>query len=339
MILFDSIIHGLQKFGGISNYWQTLAETTHFAGDVQFLLPKNIRGDVGYLSNKSVVFDNRPVSIARYLNYRASRDIQVAHSSYYRLPNRRDLASVVTCYDFVYEQYRSGAAAAVHRLQKFKALRECDHIVAISYNTKNDILKYLPDLKEEKISVVHIPVEPDGLAREQVGEYDNRVIFSGSRLGYKRFDIAVEAVAALRNLSLDIIGPPLSERESGYLQHHLPGRYSYFEAKSNAEVLDRMEGAYAFIFPSDYEGFGLPILEAFHAGVPVVCADRSSFPEIVGESALLSPSQSPRAYSELLESLDMHSVRSALVKSAARRKLLFSKSDFYHKMSKIYGSL
>lgn len=340
MIVLDSIILGLQKYGGISNYWRTLSNVVsdHFH-DTEFLLPKTQFADSSYLNSKALRTEHLSTSISRYIDYTVSKDTEIAHSSYYRLPRKKNVASVVTCYDFTYEHYRSDLFAKVHKIQKRRALLSCDQIIAISENTKRDILKYIPKIKESKINVVYLPLPEVDSSKFFFGDYDNRVVFVGARTSYKRFDLAVEAVSEKPNLTLDIIGPPLTPSESEYVKSRLGYRYKQFEAKSNDEVLNRISGCYAFIFPSDYEGFGLPILEAFKVGTPVICANCSSFPEIVGSAGLLVDKQTPQNYRDCLTELENLEIRKRLISLGHRQLQLFSLDRFTTKMTKIYEHL
>lgn len=340
MIVLDSIIFGLQKYGGISNYWQTLSNVvSDYFHDTEFLLPKTQIGDINFLKSKYSRTEHLSTSISRYIDYTVSKDTEIAHSSYYRLPRKKNVASVVTCYDFTYERYRSDLLAKVHKIQKRRALLSCNHIIAISENTKRDILKYIPEIKENKISVVHLPLPKVDFNQQAYGDYDNRVVFVGSRSSYKRLDLAVEAVARKPNLMLDIIGAPLTLSESKYIKSRLGHRYKQFEAKSNNEVLQRISGCYAFIFPSDYEGFGLPILEAFKVGTPVICANRSSFPEIVGSAGFLVEKQTPQNYCDCLTELENLAIRKRLISLGHRQLELFKLDQFTTKMTKIYEHL
>lgn len=340
MIVLDSIILGLQKYGGISNYWQTLSNIVpnHF-DNTEFLLPRTQMVHPSYTKSVATRTEQLPTFFSRYIDYSVATGTEVAHSSYYRLPRTRGVASVITCYDFTYERYRLDFFAKVHKTQKKRSLLSCNHIIAISENTKRDILKYIPGIKESKISVVHIPLPQVDYDNKFSGQYDNRVVFVGARTSYKRFDLAVEAVSQKPNLILDIIGPQLTPAETAYVKSRLGNRFTQFEAGSNDEVLYRMSGCYAFIFPSDYEGFGLPILEAFKVGTPVICANRSSFPEIIGSAGLLVDEQNPQNYSDCLSELENSEIRKRMVSLGYRQLKLFNLDQFTEKMVKVYEQI
>ena len=340
MITLDSIIIGLQKYGGISNYWQTLSNVVskNFS-ESEFLLPKTQQSNTRFFELGVTRVEQIPTTASRYCDYSVLPNTEIAHSSYYRLPRTKSVASIVTCYDFTYERYRSDLFAIAHKMQKKRALLSCDHIIAISENTKKDILKFIPKIRESKISVVHIPIVENNFNENLGFTYDNRVVFSGARSPYKRFDLAVEAVSLKPNLKLDIIGPPLTSLEQEFVKSKLGYRFTQFEAKSNYEVLKRISGCYAFLFPSDYEGFGLPILEAFKVGAPVICANRSSFPELVGSAGFLVDQQTPQNYRDCLTDLENTETRKRLVSLGYKRLNLFNLDQFTTKMIEIYEHL
>ena len=87
------------------------------------------------------------------------------------------------------------------------------------------------------------------------------------------------------------------------LEKSLSGRWTYKGLVTNSELNALYNDAYALIYPSDYEGFGLPLLEAMRAGCPVVCSRSTSLPEVGGEAALYAARQVAAAYAEELEKL------------------------------------
>ena len=124
-------------------------------------------------------------------------------------------------------------------------------------------------------------------------------------------------------LTLAIVGPPLADKEKAQLELALPGRWVECGGVGDNALRRLYSDAYAFMFPSDYEGFGLPILEAMACACPTVAADRSSFPEVAGNAALLAESQTAEAYSALLLRLEDDSCRAGLIAAGAERVALF----------------
>lgn len=304
---FDGAIFGLSRIGGINTYaWEMLWRLSNVA-DAEITLgltDKVISGKKEAIEalNLPTTRDIIPTKAARYMKSRLRND--VVHSTYYREPPSKRTKSVVTVYDFVYERYRSGLARKVHSLQKSRACKTADAILCISENTREDLLKAYPDIDPAIVHVTHLALahETFFVPDDAYPAIDDAVVYVGGRTSYKRFDLAVQA-AALSNLRLAIVGPPTEEEERTLLDRYLAGRWSWLGRVDDATLRRVYAGAYAFIYTSDYEGFGLPILEAQACGCPAVVANRSSFPEVGGKAALYAQEQTAEAYSNCLSAL------------------------------------
>ena len=200
---------------------------------------------------------------------------------------------IVTVHDMIHELIMEKTDEICEEIEKKKrAIYESDGIIAISENTKADVLKLYPDIDPGKIRVIYHgtnrlskPVENAEI--KALGRY---VLFVGMRAGYKR------GMWFLREIA------PLLERHDLKLLFAGGGSFTPEEEKEISECglrelilqLDLSDGelAYAyknavcFVYPTLYEGFGFPILEAFDNGCPVVCCNSSSLPEVGGNAAL-----------------------------------------------------
>ena len=311
-VSLDSIIFGLQRFGGISTYWHQLLMHwgDDFGHDCEVVLPDPVISGLDLspeLARLPVVHDRRKTAIARYLRA-APTACAIQHSSYYRAPASGRTASVMTVYDFIYERYRTGLARRVHSIQKSRALHRADAILSISHSTRDDLLARYPRIDPSRVIVTHLahdaevfrPLEPQ-VARDPA--LARQVLFVGQRAGYKQFALAIEALKALPELELLVVGPPLTQDEEQTLHHTLPGRWSYRDGVHNEALRLIYAQCFALIYPSDYEGFGLPVLEAMACGAPVVCSRVSSIPEVGGDAALYADRQEGAAYAAQLNAL------------------------------------
>jgi mannosyltransferase len=113
----------------------------------------------------------------------------------------------------------------------------------------------------------------------------------GQRDRYKRFDLALQAVHRQPGLSLGIVGPRLSEAERVALRSNLDLRWQEFGPVDQRTLRGLSPSAFAFVFPSDYGGFGMPLLETMACGCPVVAANNSSLPEVGRDGALYAIEQ------------------------------------------------
>jgi mannosyltransferase len=339
-LVLDSIIFGLQRFGGISNFWSRLVEASGQAPveRVDLLMPAKVRAHaLPNLSGARVHREWLSPQLSRYLPARVPAGRSVFHTSYYRRPHRAVDRYVASVYDFTYERYFRGLPKRVHHHQKEASIMAADMSVCISEATRADLLACFPKLDPVRTCVVPLGVDqsrfyPDG------GNHSGPpfVLFVGQRDGYKRFDLAVNALAITPELALAVVGPPLTAPERERLEQALPGRWTE-HGGVGADALRRLySDAHAFLFPSDYEGFGLPILEAMACGCPAVVADRSSFPEVAGDAALFAEAQTAESYAACLGRLEDDGYRTNLISRGVDRVQLFSWPRTFTKLWKLY---
>jgi mannosyltransferase len=343
-ITLDCIIFGLQRFGGISNYWAKLVE--HVSVDPalagSLVLPKHLTYrdfDDAWIQRMPVLRETLDARIERYLPAPTAGDGCVFHTSYYRLPRQRVGKYVVSVYDFRYERYRTGLARFVHTKQKLASIRRADAVLCISESTRRDVIEFCPEVDAAKLHVIHLGVDGKAFYQESVGPSDaneQTVLFVGQRGGYKRFDLAVEAIRQSPRLSLGVVGPALTDEERTLLRARLGGRWHEFGPVSTSDLRRLYSSAFAFIFPSDYEGFGLPILEAMACGCPVVAAALSSLPEVGGTAAYYATSQSGESYASALSALDSVAVREEAVRPGIDRAAEFDWLQTFQKTKAVY---
>ena len=329
-ILLDCNIFGLQRFGGISNYWARLvnAVAQHSPSDYALILPRfDTFAEMPDLAAVSTRREMLPSGLARYLPARVPPSSSILHSSYYRVPSRSVERYIVTVYDFTYERYRSGLPKWVHHTQKKMSIEAADIAICISQSTKDDLLAIMPRVNPSKVRVIPLGVDRNKFFRQLSGDLDDLppfVLFVGQRDGYKRFDLAIDALRNLSDLSLGIVGAPLRDTEKATLQSTLGDRWIEFGPVHDDKLRQLYSHAHSFVFPSDYEGFGLPILEAMACGCPVVAANRSSFPEVAGDAALLSVNQSPEDYAHLIRMHDNAQFRQQKIAAGHDRASMFA---------------
>ena len=346
-IVFDNIIYSLQNAGGISVYWSELSKrmlgcAIDFYGrenDNIFYKQQNIN----QLHESSL-----PLKILRYLDFRKKLPKKtVFHSSYYRIANQKDVVNIVTVYDFTYEKYRSGLARFIHSWQKRRAIYKSDGIICISKSTKQDLMRYYPNVKEDKIKVIYLGADesfkaledPIEALRENFSELADReyILYVGDRSSYKNFDIAVMSLKNLANKTLVIVGGgELSFREKEQLKEIKFEHYLNL-ASNSLNIL--YNNAFCFLYPSSYEGFGIPVLEAMSAGCPVVSSNISSIPEVAGEAALLVDKIEVDEFVEAMVKLEEKSFRDDAIIKGLQQSIKFSWDkcfeetlDFYKKV-------
>ncbi len=307
MITIDGIIYNLQRGGGISVYFNELLDgLSNKNFDFEVLAYKNANAPFSREENKKPL---RP-----FERYRDVKNVNgsVLHSSYYRVSESSKKKNITTVHDFTYEKYVPGAARLVHSWQKRKAVLKSDIVICISQNTANDLLE-LYGIKENKIRVIYNGASKEYMPVDTPIKNKNKVLFVGSRFGYKNFHLAVKAIALTPSLHLRIVGGgSLTKKEIFLLEQYLPNRYHWVGQLTNADLNIEYNSAYALLYPSSYEGFGIPIVEAMQAGCPVIAVNASSIPEVAGSAAIL------------VDTADVYLLKDALESIAASREKLIA---------------
>ncbi len=207
-------------------------------------------------------------------------------------------------------------------------IKTASRIIAISENTKLDIIHYY-DIESSKIQVVHLGNSfPTVTATEpRPSDFPARyLLFVGLRSGYKNFSLFAEAIADLfaedRDLRLICVGGgPFNSDEKKHLSRLLLVDKVIQVSPTDEELARLYRHASLFAFPSLYEGFGIPILEAFGAGCPVVVSDTGSFPEVAGEAAAYFNPRDPGSIRAVIGQILGDPNRASALREAGRRRL------------------
>ncbi|MFI5037018.1 MAG: glycosyltransferase family 4 protein, partial [Solirubrobacterales bacterium] len=230
--------------------------------------------------------------------------VDLLHSLASTAPLRGRFRRVVTIHDLIYARFPEahyGLRGQVMRVLVPSAARRSDRVIADSQSTRRDLVELL-GVSSERIDVVPLGLgtvrreaalaERDVRARFELG--DRRVVLSlSAKRPHKNLAALIGALARIPPDTRPLLVLP------GYPTWHEPelrARASRAGVSADVRFLAwissaELEGlwaiAEAFVFPSLYEGFGLPVLEAMARGVPVACSNASSLPEVAGEAALL----------------------------------------------------
>jgi glycosyltransferase involved in cell wall biosynthesis len=232
----------------------------------------------------------------------------VFHAPHYVLPPAVRCRSVVTIHDCIhlmFPQYLpSKAAYAYARASMWAAVKQSDCILTVSEASKRDILHFF-NVAPEKIVVVYNAIDEqfwltppeDEVARvRERYQLDHQfVLYVGNIKPHKNLVRLIEAFDELRRTGLEdlkllIIGDEISKLPAlrRAVHGHKLHKHVRFLGYVNDETLRALYRlAAVFVFPSLYEGFGLPPLEAMASGTPVVTSNQSSLPEVTGDAAVL----------------------------------------------------
>lgn len=238
------------------------------------------------------------------------RRLDVFHGPDARLPRCRGVAAVATLHDlqvFVSEEFSREGFRRKKRARYAKLVRRADHLIAVSESTRRDLIRHL-GADEAKTTVVHEGVTPDfhprPLPEQRAVRADYRLerdfaLFVGAISRRKNVATLLRAFASVArgsDLDLVLVGRP----GFGYEDEMAPLGELGIEDRVHAigfapdrDLPALYSAATVFVFPSLYEGFGIPLLEAMACGTPVVASDTSSIPEVVGQAGLLVPPTEP----------------------------------------------
>lgn len=347
MIYLDNIIFSLQKTGGISSVWANLLYNL-ITQQLQLKLIEyphsedNIFRKQLHIDEKSIIYNNH---FNKILSQFTSPKIDfgnkfIFHSSYFRTCNNKKAINVTTVHDFIYEQGNPTLKEKLRIKLNYSAIRKSDAIVCVSENTKKDLFKYLPDTDSSKVFVIHNGVSDDYNKLDIVPypELRDSILFVGGRQSYKNFDFVVKSLVAT-NYKLIVCGADLKDDEKFLLEKYIPHRYSLISFPSNEELNKLYNSVYCLAYPSSYEGFGLPVLEAQRAGCPVIALNCSSIPEIIGETPILMKDMNKTAFLTSLDKLNVDSIRNTVIDKGLDNSKRYSWKKMADEYLKLYQNL
>lgn len=305
-VVFDNIIYTLQRNGGISVVWTELLQRAWADKDLQCT-------ELDYLQKMTP----RPLERYRIPAYRAETPA-IFHSSYFRVLPQEGVHNVTTVHDLTYHFYRRGLAKAVHLWEEERALRHSEAVICVSENTKRDLLRFYPWYPEEQITIAYNGVSDDFYPMKPVKKKGFLLFVGNSKAAYKRYDVA-QHVAQLTGIEL-VTAANVTKEELNKLYNE----------------------ALCLLYPSDYEGFGLPVLEAQKAGCPVIAQDNSSIPEIIGEEGLMIQHDTPeRMAAEMADIVRQLLLRPTdkIIAAGIENAKRFSWDQSYQQVKKAYENI
>ncbi len=340
-ITIDGIIFSLQRHGGISVYFREL---------LQFLA---VRDQPFALTLEQPSLQDAPVDAAsvlerpartfeRYRDARVASSARVFHSSYYRRPTRAGLPTVVTVHDFIYERFRQGPARWVHMRQKHAAIRSAQAVICISESTRQDMLRWVGEVAGQQVHVIHNGVSPSFHCLPPDAAHADAApfaLFVGERRGYKNFGLALQALARLPDVELHCVGGgPIVAEELAGVPADTAARVRHLGYVTDAALNEHYNRALCLLYPSLYEGFGIPVVEAMRAGCPVVCIDCAAVLE-VGGNALVVAQAEPAALAEAVLRMAEPAARAAATQAGMRIAQRYSWDDTHEQTLAIYRQL
>lgn len=273
-------------------------------------------------------------------------DFDIFHPTFfddYFLDYIGDKPFVITIHDMMPELFsKYFADDDIQIVNKKKLADKAAAIIAVSEQTKNDIVRLL-DINPDKIHVVYHGGPKKRYLKNDLCCKGDYFLYVGLRNAYKNFFPMLEEFAKFSNhntsIKLICTGPSFTSEENAFIEDLGLSSVISHVHPSDDQLYDLYKRAIAFIYPSEYEGFGMPILEAYSCGCPVLLNNSSCFPEIAGDAAkYFELSNSKRTLSDVLQSFVNISEKDleALIQKQYERLTLFSWEKSANKLVDVY---
>jgi glycosyltransferase involved in cell wall biosynthesis len=375
-ILCDYQIFNKQHFGGISRYFCELMEQFSRDPEIDFRLALRYsqnehlhqqpqlnrfwtrRNDFFsdshfftrlqrgiHINALDHVFNNQQESIRRL----KEQDFDVFHPTYYDpyfLKYLKTKPYALTVYDMIIELFPDMFKGDITAIQKKKVIECATKIIAISENTKTDIIHFY-DIDPQKIEVIPLATSLHRSVPDSTLKLPQRyILFVGNRGDYKNFPLFINSIASLLQKENDLFlicagGGIFSESEMHLLNElRIKNQVLYYPVTNDSTLSQLYRKAILFIFPSRYEGFGIPVLEAFSCGCPVAASNCSSLPEVGGEAMIYFDPNNSESMQEVIEDIIQNeSLQESLRIRGYQRLKLFTWEMTAMNTKKVYDNL
>lgn len=248
---------------------------------------------------------------------------------------------VVTIHDMIAEKFYNSKKRIS---RKKKTIMKADAIICVSQNTKNDLIRYYPNVNQDKIHVIYHGFNTIKYKYRKIVS-KKYILYVGSRYSeYKNFAFFLTAISGLLKdygIYLVCTGDNFSFLEKECIKKNdIVNNVMLLGFVKDEELASLYHYAECFVYPSLYEGFGIPILEAFSHDCPVCISNTSCFPEVAGDAAsYFDPNDKESIVLALKQVLNNENYRNQLIKKGRERLRFFSWDKASDAHVKIYESL
>lgn len=362
-ILFDHQSFLERNYGGILRYFLFLYDKLPMSTEIETKISVIVSDNpylkerkIGFNINESFNFPKKTGMIGLANEYYTrrminSRNFDILHLTQYNtyFKNAR-VPKVLTVYDMIHEKLNhvySGLKDETFIRNKKNALLNADLIISISESTKRDVLEIYPQIGSEKIKVIPLCLMLDEQNSELSEESEELklqpyFLFVGARVLYKNFELLVNAYSKLPKPPFNLVcagGGGFTAAEKDLFKKKGIENRIYHRPISNDVALSQLyKNALAFIFPSAYEGFGLPTLEAFSNHCPVILTDNEIFREVAGEAGYFFESNNITSLQSAMMALynNNSGLRNTLIKNGSERLNFFTPERVIDKTIECY---
>jgi glycosyltransferase involved in cell wall biosynthesis len=298
MIVLDNIAFEIQKIGGVSLVWKSIIDAC-LNSDLDF---KMMQSDLAkenkfyphYVKPSKIIFDGGGVNKRRLFKVPTPSGTKIFHTSYFRVPSDKKLTSIVTIHDCVQERFSTGLKRSIYLWEKLRAIRSATKLICVSESTKSDLVEFYPFVNPDDVYVIYNGFSSSSfnLLEKEDSKYQPYLVYVGGRYSHKNFSAALKVLTFPESIDLGLKlkvvgGGALTKGELILIKtQNLSEKVEHLGHVSTEELNKIYNFAFALIYPSYFEGFGIPPLEAMAAGCPVICSNTSSLPEVVGDAGL-----------------------------------------------------
>jgi glycosyltransferase involved in cell wall biosynthesis len=337
LIAIDGVFFQLYNTG-IARVWKSLLEewaNTEFGSHLVVLdrvgtAPK-IEG-ISYYQIPAYDYNNTDADRSMLQQVCNDLDAYLFISTYYTTP--LETPSVFMGYDMIPEVLGFDLSQQMWQ-EKQRAIEHAAAYLTISAHTAKDLLEVYPDIDPETVTVAHCGIQPIFITQpiESVDKFRDKYkitkpyfILIGSSLdGYKNGILFWKAFRQLANAGeFDLICTGAAGSNAEELKQYAPDSNIHHLRLDDNELNLAYAGATSLVYPSKYEGFGLPIVEAFASGCPVITCPNASIPEVAGEAAIYIFDDDIDGMAEALREVQKPQVRAALIATGLEQVKQFS---------------
>ena len=370
-ILYDHTVFQFQRYGGISRYFYELITRLSTKEDVDINLFHGFHINKYALPEHKQNFDSywgykwkykKPAAIYMWLifaipnkilfdNFMRSSDANIFHPTYYRngLDKYNKSAIVLTVHDMIHELYPDQFIDSRFVIKaKKKSINTADQIICVSENTKKDLISVY-DVPEDKIKVIYhgnsLPKSDEYLTcadlKKMYSITKPFLLYVGDRKrSYKNFAMLFETYSTMLSDRFDLVcfgGGDFNHNELKTIKNiRCSGKVIHLSGSDHL-LASLYKNAFCFIYPSLYEGFGIPLLEAMGLGCPVIASNTSSIPEVVDKAALFFDPNLKDSLMNVIELLESNkSKREKLVNLGFEQEKKFSWDKTAYETFKVY---
>jgi len=370
-LLYDHTVFQFQRYGGISRYFYELITRLSTKEDVDINLfqgfyineygmsehKHNFESYCGYkwkYQKPATKYMSHIFAIPNKIlfdKYISSVNCDIYHPTYYRsdLDKHTKSAIVLTVHDMIHELYpdQFTDSRSVIKAKKI-SINAADVIICVSKNTKKDLIN-LYDVPDDKIKIIY---HGNSLLKsDKYLEYTDLqikyhmtkpyLLYVGDRKrSYKNFAMLLEVYSTMFSDRFDLVcfgGGDFNHNELKTIENiRYSGKVIHLSGSDHL-LASLYKNAFCFIYPSLYEGFGLPLLEAMGMGCPVIASNKSSIPEVVDKAALLFDPKLKDSLINAIELLESNELkREKLVNLGFEQEKKFSWDKTAYKTYEVY---